>query len=500
MDSYIEFKHVTKRFGGTIALKDVSFEIRKGEIHCLCGENGAGKSTLINLCAGVFLPTSGEIWINGKQEKISSVQKSEALGIAVVHQEVPLCLNMSIAHNVFLGSSAAVRGFLLNEKFMLAETQKLLDQFQLNLDPRQKVGTLSIAEQSIIQIAKAVYYKPEILILDEPTAALTNDQRDVLFGIVRKLVKENNTTVIYVSHRLEEVMELGDRMTVMKDGAFVLTKDICATCMDEIVKLMVGRDIDRSVQAPSYATEECLLECRNLCKAGQFQDISFHLNKGEILGFAGFVGAGRTEIVNAIFGANPPDSGEIWINGKKEAIQNPKKAIRKHIALIPENRRDDALIASMSIQKNAQLAIMDDLVKGCLVSRRRADAVMEEMIRSYSIKAGDVSNSIMTLSGGNQQKVVIARWVATHPQILLCDEPTRGIDVGAKAEVYEILRDIAKKGIGIILVSSELPELLSLCDRIIVLHEGHITGELSRQEATEESVMRYAAAVNTPSV
>lgn len=495
MEPYIQFRNVTKQFGGTKALNDVSFEIRKGEVHCLCGENGAGKSTLINLCAGVIQPTKGEILINGVPVNIQNVQQSEKLGFSVVHQEIPLCLNMTIAQNIFLGSREGKKGIFIDKAYMREKTKGLLEMFSLKLDPDRSVGSLSIAEQSIIQIAKAVYFKPKILILDEPTAALTNDQREIMYRVVRKLVKENQTTVIYVSHRLEEVMDLGDRTTILRDGCYITTKNIRDITMDDIVTLMVGRKIEKSDSAESSVSDEVLLRVENLTKKRQFQDVSFELKKGEILGFAGFVGAGRTEVLSAIFGANHPDSGEVYIKGKKVKIKSPADAIKNHISMIPENRRDDGLIATMSVKQNAQMVVLDKIKKGILLDDRKADRLMEEMMQEYSIKAGNVKDPILTLSGGNQQKVIIARWIANHPEILLCDEPTRGIDVGAKAEVYAILRKIARQGIGIVMVSSELPELLALCDRIIVMHEGKITGQLMREEASETAIMRYAAAL-----
>lgn len=495
MAPIIEFKNITKRFGGTVALDHVSFEVQKGEVHCLCGENGAGKSTLINLCGGVFEPTEGTILIHGKEERINSIQKSEKLGFAIVHQEVPLCLNMSIAQNVFLGSKESTKGIFMDEKYMNKKTEELLEQFQLKAKATELLGNLSIAEQSMVQIAKALYAKPEILILDEPTAALTNNQREVMFDVVRKLVKEQQTTVIYVSHRLEEVMELGDRLTVFKDGRFVVTKRVADVTVDEIISLMVGREIDKSEWGKTYATDEVLMSVKNLSRGRRFQNISFELKKGEILGLAGFVGAGRTEVLQAIFGVDRPDSGEIYIKGKKVKIKSPRDAIRNHISLIPENRRDDGLVTSMSIKQNAQLAVPDLISTKGFLNRKKSDELMQKMIKAYSIKIGKPDDMILTLSGGNQQKVVIAKWISNSPEILLCDEPTRGIDVGAKAEVYAILRDIASKGIGIIMVSSELPELLSLCDRILVMHEGRLTGEIKREEATEELIMKCAAAV-----
>ncbi len=495
MAPIIEFKNITKRFGGTVALYNVSFSGEEGEVHCLCGENGAGKSTLINLCGGVFAPTEGEIWVGGQPEQINSIRKSERLGFSIVHQEIPLCLNMSIAHNIFLGSKEAVKGVFLDEKHMNEKTRELLEMFHLNVEPTALLESLSIAEQSVVQIAKAVYFRPKILILDEPTAALTNDQREVMFTVVRKLVKEQRTTVLYVSHRLEEVMDLGDRLTVFKDGQFVTTKKVSEVSMDDIVTLMVGREIDKSEWGKSFATGEELLSVKGLGCGKKFHDINFSLKKGEIVGLAGFVGAGRTEVLSAIFGADRPDSGEIFIKGEKVTIRSPRDAIRHRISMIPENRRDDGLITSMSIKENAQVAVMDRISDKGMLNKKKSVELMEQMIENYGIKIGSMDDGILTLSGGNQQKVVIAKWIGNDPEILLCDEPTRGIDVGAKSEVYSILRDIAKEGIGILMVSSELPELLALCDRILVMHEGRLTGEISREEASEELIMKYAAAI-----
>ena len=496
MDPIICFESITKSFGGTTALSNVCFKINKGETHCLCGENGAGKSTLMNLCAGVFQPTSGTIMVDGVEVKITSISKSEKLGFAVVHQEVPLCSNMSIAHNIFMGSDKSTKGIFLNEKYMSSETEKLLEKFKLKRKPSELVEKLSIAEQSIVQIAKAVYFKPKILILDEPTAALTNDQRNVVFEIINELKVKNQTTIIYISHRLEEIMEIGDSITILRDGQFIVTERVANMTIDKIVALMVGREITKDTNVVSYASDEILMDVRHLSRKGEFEDVSFQLKKGEILGFGGFVGAGRTEVMMSLFGFNSPDSGEISIEGKPVSISSPAAAIKNGIGLIPESRRDDALVETMSIKENAQMVIIRNLVKGILIDRKKSEQNMSAMVKKFNIKAPNVNKLILTLSGGNQQKVVIARWISNSPKILLCDEPTRGIDVGAKSEVYSILRKIAEEGIGIVIVSSELPELLSLSDRIIVMHEGRVTGELSRAEATEEKIMRYAAAID----
>jgi len=493
MQPYIEFKNITKNFGGTVALDNVSFSIEKGEIHCLCGENGSGKSTLLNICGGVITPTSGAVYMNGELQRITSVPKSEHLGFQVVHQEVPLCLNMTVAHNIFLGRSESMKSIFVNESYMNEKTQELLDMFKLRVQPTQLAGTLSIAERSIIQIAKAVYFKPEILVLDEPTASLTNDQRDVMFDIVRKMREERGTTVLYVSHRLEEVLELGDRVTVLRDGHYMGTSPISEVTLDDLITKMVGRKLFDVENIKSYMADEVLLKADNLTRIGKFENISFELHKGEILGFAGFVGAGRTEVLMSIFGDTKLTSGTVEINGEPVKIKRPSDAIKNEMGLIPENRRDDSLIPEMSIKQNSLLVIIKKILKGILINNKEASARMDEMIEKYSIKAGKVDNSIMSLSGGNQQKVVIARWIGNDPKILICDEPTRGVDVGAKADVYKILREVASQGIGIIVVSSELPELLSLCDRIIVMHEGKITKTLLREEANEESILRYAA-------
>ena len=488
MEQIIRFEGISKSFGGIKALSDVSFAVEAGEIHCLCGENGAGKSTLINICSGALQPSEGKIFVHSKHEIIQNVEKSDALGFSIVHQEIPLCANMSIAHNIFMGG----KNFILDEKYMYEQTKMLLQRFKLKLEPDSVVESLSIAEQSLIQIAKAVYFKPKILILDEPTAALTNDQRAIVFDILAEL-KEQNVTIIYVSHRLEEVMEIGDSVTVLRDGQFVATKKISDITVDDIVVMMVGRQINFETTHENYSTGEAILQVKSLSKKGVFEYINFELKKGEILGFGGFVGSKRTDVMLALFGALRCDEGEIIVNGKLTQFKRPKDAIEHGIGLIPENRRDDALFAQMSVKDNAQITILNKFLHFFLINARKRLAFMQEMVKRYTIKAGDVNNSVMTLSGGNQQKVVIARWLSNNPSILICDEPTRGIDVGAKSEVYALLRDAAKKGMGVIVVSSELPELFTLSDRIIVMHEGKITGEFSRQEVTEEKVMRSAA-------
>ncbi len=494
MVAHIEFQNISKRFGGTVALNNISFKIKKGEIHCLCGENGAGKSTLINLCGGALRPNEGSIIINGKTEIIKDIEYSKNLGISVVHQEVPLCQNMSIAHNIFLGSSQSTKGFFLDEKYMFQETEKILHSFQLKLNPSQILESLSIAEQSIIQIAKALYFKPEFLILDEPTSALTNNQRDIMFERLREYIAESGATVLYVSHRLDEIMTLGDTATILRDGAYIATLKIEDINVETLISLMVGREIENNDDYLSSSTERVILSVRDLGRHREFENVSFDLREGEILGLAGFIGAGRTELLNCIFGVNKADTGGIYINENLVNIKKPTDAIKNEIALIPENRRYDAIIPEMSVLNNGLLVVLKKMIIKGLINKKKCNEFMSKIKKKYLIKANNADNSIMTLSGGNQQKVIIARWVSQNPKILLCDEPTRGIDIGAKHEIYDLLREIAKLKVGIIIASSELVELLTVCDRILVLSEGRVTGEVLREEATEEKIVKYASA------
>ena len=469
--------------------------MEKGEVHCLCGENGAGKSTLINLCGGVFTPTEGEICINGVPEQINSIRKSEKLGFAIVHQEVPLCLNMSIAHNIFLGSAEATKGCFLNEKHMNEKTKELMEMFHLHVEPTALLESLSIAEQSIVQIAKAVYFEPEILILDEPTAALTNDQREVMFDVVRKLVKEKQTTVLYVSHRLEEVMELGDRLTVFKDGKFVVTKKVADVTMDDIVTLMVGRQIDKSEWGNTHATKDELLTVKDLCNGKKFQNINFTLHKGEVLGFGGLVGAGRTELMEVIYGAQPLESGQIYYKGQPVKIDSPRKGIKTGIGLVPEDRKGKGLFLDKNVAWNSTINCLDRFAKGTfgLVRTKEVEKEAEKYQKAFNIKTPSLNQLVMNLSGGNQQTVVLAKTMAADAEVIIFDEPTRGIDVGAKQEIYNLMNELAAQGKGILMVSSDMPELLGMCDRIVVISEGRQTGIVDKEDFSQETILSLAS-------
>ena len=492
MDNIIELKNITKSFPGVVALSDVSLEIKRGEIHSLCGENGAGKSTLINLLSGVHQPTEGELFIRGNKEVIETPLKAEHLKIATSHQEVPLCQNISIAENIFLSANPKTKFIFMDRAYMREETNKVLALFDYKLDPDELMGNLTVAEQTIVQISKAIRTEPDVLILDEPTAALTTAEKDKLFSVLRDIRSKRDLTIVYISHKLEEVFELTDRITVLRDGKLIGTLDAGNTEINEIISMMVGRDIQRHIYSKNRTIGDEVLKVDKLCRQGVLSDISFSLKRGEILGVAGLQGAGRTEILRAIFGLDRIDSGEIKLNGQSIQIKSPEYAIRAGIAMISENRRDEGIVPIMSTESNLIMVIFKRLAQLGLLRRKSIDAVTEEYVNKLRIKISSAEQLIANLSGGNQQKVIIARWLAGNPQVLMCDEPTKGIDVGAKSEIHDLLGSLAEEGMSVIIVSSELPELLSICDRVLVVHSGSIAGEVAHKDLTEEKVMLYA--------
>lgn len=494
MDNFLEFVNITKKFAGVPALKNINFSIKQGEIHCFCGENGAGKSTLINLCAGVFQPEEGMIKCKGEEVHPSSPRDAEKLGIGVAFQEVPLCTNMSISANIFLGAHPKTKYGKLDWEYMNQETRKILDEFEIKRDPGEMVSELTIAEQSLIQIGRVLYNNPECIILDEPTSTLSDNQKDILFKRLRKICKEKVLTVIYVSHRMEEIFEITDRITILKDGEYVTTLETKRTNENEIVKHMVGREVTIREKKP-VKVGDVALEVKNIVSEGVVDNVSFSVRKGEILGFSGLQGAGRTELARIIYGLDKKDSGDIYINGEKVKINSVKDAISHHIGLISENRRDEGIVGQMSVKNNLILVMLNEFSKlGFLKKRGIADAT-SEYVKKLKIKIASQEQEIIRLSGGNQQKVIIARWLLKNPQILICDEPTRGIDVGTKSEIYEILEDLAAGGMAIILISSDLPEILAVSDRIIVMKQGKISGTFDKSEATEENIMKSATGI-----
>lgn len=494
-DNLIEFNNLLKKFPGVVALSNISFSIKLGEVHAICGENGAGKSTLINLCSGVLLPDSGGIIYKDKKVKIDSPFKAEKMKIATFHQEVPMCKNLTIAENIFLGPKPQSKYGFLDKKHMCDETLKLLKIFGLRHSPNELVKNLPLAEQSLIQIAKAIHSDPDFIILDEPTSSLSDAQKNMLFRVLKNIRKEKKLTILYVSHKLEEIFEIADKITVLRDGSYMGTVDASDSNIDAIIKMMVGRDIKKNIYAYDKEIGEVVMQVNNLSRGRVLKDVNFSLHKSEILGIAGFQGAGRTEVARAIFGLDKRDSGEILVEGKKVRIKNPEEAINLGMAMISENRKDEGIIPIMSVKSNMIMAVLKQVsLFGCF-NKKRIFKIIDEYTNLLKIKVASYDQKVENLSGGNQQKVIIARWLAKSPKILICDEPTRGIDVGAKAEIHSILKDLSKQGLSIILISSELPELLSISDRVIVMHEGKVTGELSHKEASEEKIMFLAAAI-----
>lgn len=495
MESWIRFENVTKEFPGVLALNKVSFEINKGEILALCGENGAGKSTLINICAGVYKPTSGKVYVKGEEVSFNNADDAERKKISTVFQEVPLCLNMTIADNMFLGPRPKTKRGLLDRKYMNNHTRELLKIFNLRREPDDVLGRLTIAEQSLVQILKALDTKPEFLILDEPTSALSDDQKIILFDILRKLQSEG-VTIMYVSHRMDEIMEIADRAVVLKDGCFSGELNIKECEAEDIIRLMVGRELQTTSIYEERELGDVILKVSNLNRGTKLNDVSFELRQGEILGFSGFQGAGRTETARAIFGLDKVDSMDVEVDGKKVRIRRSQDAIKHGIALISENRRDDGVISNFDVTKNTVAAALDKVTKGIFVNEKSSRKVTQKYVDMMRTKVSGLRQMMVNLSGGNQQKVIVGRWLMTEPRILICDEPTRGIDVGAKAEIHSILMNLAKEGVSIIMISSELPEIISVCDRVVVMCEGRVTGELMRNELSEEALVTLASDIS----
>lgn len=495
-NTVFELKNVTKRFPGVLALDDISFDLKAGEVHVLLGENGAGKSTLIKTMTGAHIPDEGIIKVNGKEVKLEGPTHAIDLGISAVYQEFNMIPYLTAWENVFLGKEP-IKGKLikrLDRKEMRAKTQDALNQVGATINLEMPVGEYGVATQQMIEIAKSLNADSKILILDEPSAVLTEKEIKKLFEIIRKLTSQG-VAVVYISHRLEEISEIGDRVTVLRDGKYIETVDIVKGKMDkeELIRLMVGRELTDLFPKIDVEPGDELLKVEGINKAGELKDINFTLREGEILGIGGLVGAGRTETAKAIFGANPFDSGKIYIQGEEVNIKSPKDAIQKGIGLAPEDRKTEGLIQIMEIDNNINLSSMDNVSNGAVIDLKKLTNVSRELAEKLTVKTPHLKQLVKNLSGGNQQKVVLAKWLATQAKVIILDEPTRGIDVGAKVEVYQLMNELVQKGVGIIMISSELPELLAMSDRILVMHEGEISGELKREEATQEKILTLAA-------
>lgn len=487
----VEFRNITKAFSGNKALDSVSLKIRKGEVHCLLGENGAGKSTLIKVLTGVIRADEGEVLLNGKHVVIRDIRHSRELGIGTVFQENSLIPHLSIAENIYLTREPKKSG-IVDYARMNRETVEWGRELGLELDPQKKVLELSVAEQQIVEIVKVFSQNPQIVVLDEPTSSLSDHEIDNLFQIVNRM-KAKGVTFIYISHRMEEIRAIGNGGSVLRDGKFITDiDDVKTKSMDEIISYIVGRPLDQVYPERDVQMGDVCLEVKNLSVPNTIYDISFTVRKGEVLGFSGLVGAGRTETAKAIFGALKKSSGDIYINGDKAVIHNCNDAIRYGIGFLTENRKEEGLFLTKSVAWNTVSASLNKIKKNGILNFKKERALVNQYIRALNIKLPSVDREVKYLSGGNQQKVVFAKWLSAQSQVYIFDEPTRGIDVGAKSEIYAIINELAQKGNAVIVISSELPEILGVCDRVAVFHEGHLVKFMDRKEATQEKIMLYA--------
>ena len=490
----IVVRNLNKSFPGVHALKDVKFDLYPGEVHTLVGENGAGKSTLMKVLSGVYQKDSGEVLLDGKPVSITNPKVASRLGISIIHQELNLMNHLTAAQNIFIGREPKnAFGLFLDEKALNQKARALFAMLKMDIDPRVKIGELTIAKQQMVEIVKALSYDARVLIMDEPTAALNEREIEELFTIIRHL-RDKGVGIVYISHRMDELFKISDRITVMRDGQYVDTLRVGDTNLDHIISLMVGRTIDASAPQIDLSTgKPVVLKVKGLSQGKVLKDISFEAKKGEILGFAGLMGAGRTEAARAIFGADPIDAGEIWVNGVKVNIRRPCDAVRHGIGYLSEDRKRFGIALGMTVEENAAMASMKRFTgfAGFVKNKEIRQAAMES-VGKLSIKTPSLQQKLKFLSGGNQQKVVVAKWLIRNCDILFFDEPTRGIDIGAKQEIYALLNELAQGGKTIVMISSELPEILRLSHRIVVMCEGRVTGELTASEATQEKIMKLA--------
>ncbi|MDI9485306.1 MAG: sugar ABC transporter ATP-binding protein [Bacillota bacterium] len=487
----LELRNIKKRFPGVVALDGVQFDLKPGEIHGLLGENGAGKSTLLKIITGVHQPDEGEIVLDGQRVTFSNPLDAKHAGIAAIYQE-PTCFpELSISENVFMGHPI-VSGKLnrMDWKAMHKRTEQLLKELNIHLDPRTTMGLLNVAERQLVEIAKALSLDSKILLMDEPTSALTIQEAERLFKVINRL-REDGVAIIFISHRLEEVFELTDRVTVLRDGKYIGTKATGELTTQEVIRMMVGRSVDELYPKKEVKIGKPLLEVKNISRHGEFSDISFTVREGEILGIAGLVGAGRTEMARAVFGITSLDRGEILLDNQRLNIKSARDALKYGIAYLPEDRQDHGLVLAMDLAQNTTISILDRF-KYSLLNKEKEREITEKYIELLNIRTSGCTQLARNLSGGNQQKVVLAKWMATEPRILILDEPTRGIDVQAKAAVHTLIGELAEQGLGIIIISSELPEVLGISDRILVMHEGKIAAEFKRGEATQELILHAA--------
>ena len=486
----LDIRGLTKEFPGVRALDDVSFQVRRGSVHALMGENGAGKSTLIKILTGVYQATKGDFLFKGQVAKVEKPLDAQRLGLSVVHQELKLVETLSIAENIFLGRPH-MQGGLVNWKNMRREAQKFVDDLHIKLNVNEEVSRLSIAQKQIVEICKALSFNAELIIMDEPSATLTDNELNCLFDIIDHL-KQRGITIIYISHRMDEVFKIADTVSVLRDGRHIQTLPITEVDRNRLISLMVGRELADEYPKLEAEIGDIALEVRNLNRAGVLHDVNLNVRHGEIVGLAGLVGAGRTETARAIFAADKITSGEIYINGQLVHLHSVQQAIAHRIALIPEDRKQQGLILGMSVKHNTSIVNLDNVCTNGLMNERKERELAREMVKKLNIATPSEEKEVRLLSGGNQQKVVLAKWLAVDSDIMIFDEPTRGIDVGAKAEIYRLMCQQAQKGKAVIMISSDMPELIGICDRIYAMRDGTISGEISRENFSQEAIMDMA--------
>lgn len=497
-DSIIEFHEISKRFRAVRALDDVTFSIPKGEVHALVGENGAGKSTLIRVCGGVYPPTAGTIRFKGEEIQFRSVEDSIAAGVSIVHQEIPICPHLTASENIWLGRPLPKRAGLVNWRETNRRTRELFGRLGVDINPNAIARNLTIAQQQIVVIAQALALESDLLIMDEPTSALNKEETDHLFSIIRQL-RDDGLSIIYVSHRLEEVFDIADRISALRDGRYINTVAKRDTTPNQVVNMMVGREVTNLFpKVVSKPSKEPLLSLRNASVPRRFEDVSLDLHGGEVLGLVGLQGSGTSDVLRTIYGMHPDMAGELWVRGEQVNFKSSADAIKQGIGYVPADRQAEGLFASMNVRDNGGLLLMKVLSRGLgWIPMKKLDARIHQLVQAYGIRTASIRSPISSLSGGNQQKVVISRSLSTQPLIVLLDDPTRGIDVGAKAEVHEILNVLTSEGCGVILVSSELPEVMAMSDRVVVMYRGQIRAELSQAEADHELVMGLATGADT---
>ncbi len=488
----IEMTGISKAFNGNKVLTDVEFSVKKGEIHALMGENGAGKSTLMKILTGIYTRDAGEIKVRGELVDFKNPKEAERDGIAVIHQELNILPDLTVAENLFLGNEKTFgKTGILKTKEMNREAKKILAELGLSIDVKTVTRELSVGKQQIIEIAKAMSSNAEVIIMDEPTAALTDREIETLFETIRAL-QATGVSFVYISHRMEEIFSICDRITILRDGNYVGVRDIQSTSFDEIVQLMVGRELGERFPERKAIIGDVKLEVKNLARNEHFNNVSFQLHKGEVLAIAGLMGAGRTEVVQSLFGYKKLSAGEILFDGKAVSIKTPLQAKKLGIGYVTEDRKSEGLITEFTVRENMSLSNLERVSAKGIIKHSNEQKLYSSMVQRLGVRTSGPEQAVKSLSGGNQQKVVIAKWLGIEPDVLILDEPTRGVDVGAKKEIYTIINELAERGVAILMISSELPEILGMADRVLVMHEGKLTANIKKEEMTQERIMHYA--------